>query len=67
MPGSPADPTEVVKIPTEQSLNRTFQRGCSPFAFLDQTHWFRGSFLRVPLNCRFPTFLRSNPYTLFDA
>jgi hypothetical protein len=23
--------------------------------------------LRVPLNCRVPTFFRSNPYALFDA
>jgi hypothetical protein len=27
----------------------------------------RGSLLCVALNCRFPTFCRSNPYALFDA
>ena len=28
---------------------------------------YRKSRLRVALNCRFPSFCRSNPYALFDA
>jgi hypothetical protein len=32
-----------------------------------RTRWFAVLFLRVALNCHFPTFCRSSPYALFDA